>query len=263
MALQRGAIFASATWLGTRTANSSPAEPGGHEARAHARGEPGAEAAQQFIARLMAERVVHLLEAVQIDEEDGAHAAHLQHGGEAPAKQVPIGQRGQAVMGRLMLPRGLQASKPERGASLLPQRIIGRHRGQEERDQKGLHHILAHVMAVGREQGERPHSMRGHAGGGNAGQQNAGQHPCRTCPEGRQDQRRIEQQKQRAARPGKGEQAERQCPPHQQPSLQGGRVTKRARLAAFDDERMAGVPSDRPSASQSVHWNQFCSGSPP
>ena len=58
--------------------------------------------AQEAVADGVTERVVHVLEAVDVEQHDGHPAALAQGGGSAGQEEHPVGQAGEHVVGRLV-----------------------------------------------------------------------------------------------------------------------------------------------------------------
>ena len=108
------------------------AEPGGDLVLAEA-GEPLADALQQLVAELVAERVVHLLEVVDVEQQhDRPHVAGGERRVDLGAEERPVRQPGQLVVVGAPLDLVHLAPDPERDA---PE---DRHERDEEEDQHGL-----------------------------------------------------------------------------------------------------------------------------
>ena len=108
------------------------AEPGGGLVLAEA-GEPLADALQQLVAELVAERVVHLLEVVDVEQQhDRPHVAGGERRVDLGAEERPVRQPRQLVVVGAPLDLVHLAPDPERDAA------EDRHERDEEQDQHGL-----------------------------------------------------------------------------------------------------------------------------
>ena len=74
------------------------ADPSDQVARTHDLGEPVADAAQQFVAGLVAEEVVDRLEAVEVDEHHGGGDAVLDHRLQFVEEHGPVDESGEHVV---------------------------------------------------------------------------------------------------------------------------------------------------------------------
>ena len=130
---------------GSSSVNSSPPEPRHRVALAHAGQEPLRDRAQQLVARGLAQRVVHLLEAVEVDEEE-RHAVAIavrlgQSDLEPVLEQAPVGKpRERVVVRERAQPfaelarrrrrrRARQRAGPRRAAPCAARPARGRRRG--------------------------------------------------------------------------------------------------------------------------------------
>jgi hypothetical protein len=99
---------------------------------------------QQAVADVVAEQIVDGLEVVEIDEQHGCRLARGQGGGEPVVEQGPVGQPGQAVVGRLVLQAGLlDVHRPQQPG------VVPEHEVLPDRDQRGHHHGGDHRTAAG------------------------------------------------------------------------------------------------------------------
>jgi hypothetical protein len=84
--------------LGQQDGELVAAQPCHRVARAHAAAEPVRELLQEAVADMVAQRVVDLLEAVEVEEEEGQGPAEAQGVLEPLAQQAAVGEPGQRVV---------------------------------------------------------------------------------------------------------------------------------------------------------------------
>ena len=122
--------------------------------------EPVGEAADQLVAGMVAERVVDVLEAVDVDAGDGEPGAvalgRLGEGDELGFEQAPVGQAGQRVVIGEMLGGGLPDLERAGGGEEAPGQRRDDDDADGEADEDERQHVLEQQQArAARRPGER------------------------------------------------------------------------------------------------------------
>ena len=112
MALASAVMSATSSPAGDQHGELVSAQAGHGVGRADRGPHPGGDDAQQVVAGLVAQRVVHALEPVEVDEQDGGDEAGVAPGpmdrlGHPVPEADPVGQAGQCIVEGLVLDGGL------------------------------------------------------------------------------------------------------------------------------------------------------------
>ena len=122
------------------------AQPGDEILLAHGGAQPVGQAADQLVAGMVAERVVNVLEAVDVDAGDGelvpVALGRLGEGGELRFEQAPVGQAGERVMIGEMLGRGFPGLERAGGGEQPP----GQRRNDDDADCEADQHERQYVL---------------------------------------------------------------------------------------------------------------------